>query len=309
MTTVQTAVGVTFHGVRGSIPTSCPTMQRVGGNTSCVSIETFNHDPIILDMGTGLRAWGNKITNPSKQTMHALLTHLHWDHIQGLPFFAPLIFNDVTFNIYGCSDPPESLAEAVNRIITPPFFPIRISEFVGQVNFVDVSDTEFVVGDAQITSRSVPHVGATNGYRIDIAGSSIAYISDHQQPIGDPTKVDGAVIELCKDVDLLIHDSQIWPNEFITKLRWGHSTPQYALEVAQQSNAKALALFHHDPAHDDHSIEEMEQQIRAQGVQVGIAEVFAAREGMRLTLAGETDWHTNGRAELSRELALTLAQI
>ncbi len=308
---MQTAVEVTFHGVRGSIPTSCPTMQRIGGNTSCVSIEARNHDPIILDLGTGLRAWGTKMNIPAQQTMHALLTHLHWDHIQGLPFFSPLIFSDVTLNVYGCAEPPESLAEALNRVIAPPFFPIRASDFAGQVNFFDVAEADFAVGDAHIKSRSVPHVGTTNGYRIDIAGSSIAYISDHQQPIGNPRGVDEAVIELCENVDLLIHDAQLWPNELITKMRWGHSTPQYALEVAKQSKAKALALFHHDPTHDDHSIEEMEQKLRLQGTQVGVEKVFAAREGMRLTFAGRPHAHANGKVEQlrEREPALTLSPI
>ena len=283
----EMTVDVSFHGVRGSTPCSCPSVQRYGGNTSCVSIETANHDPIILDLGTGLRPWGTTNAPERRQTIHALLTHLHWDHIQGLPFFAPLLRENTTLNIYGCADNFESLAEAIDRFIAPPFFPIRTSDFAGQVNFIDVCDADFVVGLASVMAKPVRHVGATNGYRVNLGGVSVAYVPDHQQPVDQPRHVDDAVLELCAGVDLLIHDAQLWPDELRTKQRWGHSTPQYALEVAHQAGAKALALFHHDPNHDDRSLDEMVKRVSAQGRQIGVDTVFAAQEGTRLSFAAD----------------------
>lgn len=278
-------VVVSFHGVRGSTPCSCPTVQRYGGNTSCVSLETAQADPIVLDLGTGLRLWGRALADHTALTVNALVTHLHWDHIQGLPFFAPLLCEQTTLNIYGPAEPPESLADAFDRFIAPPFFPIRTADLPATINFHDVGNGEFVLGPASVMARPVPHVGRTNGYRLDLHGFSIAYVPDHQQPVDAPWSVDDRVLELCDGADLLIHDGQLWPDELIVKQRWGHSTPDYALEVARQAGVETLVLFHHDPAHDDASVDEMAQRLDRRGAEVGLSRVIAATEGTSLTFS------------------------
>ncbi len=284
----QAPVAVSFHGVRGSTPCSCPTVQRYGGNTSCVSVETTDHDPIVLDLGTGLHPWGRVIEQHDALTVNALLTHLHWDHIQGLPFFLPLLRPQTTLNIYGSAEPPESLAEAFDRFVAPPFFPVRIADFSATVNFFDVCDSEFALDPASVMSRPVPHVGRTNGYRLTLHGFSIAYVPDHQQPIHDPCHVDDGVLELCDGADLLIHDAQLWPDELLMKQRWGHSTPEYALEVARQAEVETLVLFHHDPSHDDGSVDEMVQRLGERGSEIGVGCVLAAAEGQTLTFCGRS---------------------
>ncbi len=281
----QETVVVSFHGVRGSTPCSCPTVQRYGGNTSCVSVETTDHDPIVLDLGTGLRPWGCAMSPQNGLTLHALVTHLHWDHIQGLPFFAPLLCADTTLNIYGPTEHPESLAEAFGRFIAPPFFPIRTAELPATINFHEVSSSDFVLGLASVMARPVPHVGNTNGYRLNLHGFSIAYIPDHQEPIHDPGHVDESVLELCDGADLLIHDGQLWPEELALKQAWGHCTPEYALEVARQAGVDTLALFHHDPSHDDASVDEMVQRLGERGAEAGVSTVLAAKEGTSLTFS------------------------
>lgn len=290
----QATVVVSFHGVRGSTPCSCPTVQRYGGNTSCVSVETAGADPIVLDLGTGLRPWGHALASHTGLTVNALVTHLHWDHIQGLPFFAPLLCDETTLNIYGSAGPPESLAEAFDRFIAPPFFPIRTADLPATINFHDVSSSDFVLGLASVMARPVPHVGRTNGYRLDLHGFSVAYVPDHQEPVDDPTHVDDRVLELCDGADLLIHDGQLWPDELMMKQRWGHSTPEYALEVARQAGVETLVLFHHDPAHDDASVDEMVQRLGERGSEVGVGTVLAATEGTSLTFAAQSARSTSG---------------
>lgn len=280
-------VVVAFHGVRGSTPCSCPTLARYGGNTSCISIETEGQEPIILDLGTGLRMFGTCCEHGG-MTAHALLTHLHWDHVQGLPFFAPLHHPDTSLTVYGPGDgSAESLADCMARFMAPPFFPITASDLPGSVSFVDTLDADFSIGQTAVMARSIPHTGPTAGFRIERNGVSIAYLPDHQEPIDDKTYVAPGALELCRDVDVLIHDAQLTADEFAKKSHWGHSTPAYALEVARQSGAKTLVLFHHDPSHDDDAVdvicEETQQLAAADGI-----DVVAAIEGLKLTLPAPT---------------------
>ena len=151
-----------------------------------------------------------------------------------------------------------------------------------------------MLGLATVMARPVPHVGRTNGYRLDLHGFSVAYVPDHQEPVDDPTHVDDRVLELCDGADLLIHDGQLWPDELMMKQRWGHSTPDYALEVARQAGVETLVLFHHDPAHDDASVDEMVQRLGERGSEVGVANVLAATEGTSLTFAAQSSRSTSG---------------
>lgn len=274
---------VAFHGVRGSTPCSCPSLARYGGNTSCVSIEAEGHDPIILDLGTGLRMFGSGC-GLEGLTAHALLTHLHWDHVQGLPFFGPLHHVDTSLTVYGPGDgSAESLDACMARFMAPPFFPITADELPGRVEFVDALDADFEIGETKVMARSVPHTGPTAGYRVERNGVAIAYLPDHQEPIDDKQFVADGALELCRDVDVLIHDAQLTADEFAMKSHWGHSTPEYAVEVARQAGAKSLVLFHHDPGHDDDAVDVICEETRQLAAVDGI-DVVAAIEGLKLTL-------------------------
>ncbi len=278
---------VAFHGVRGSTPCSCPTLQRYGGNTSCVTLEFDGTDPIVLDLGTGLRPWGTGFHGSTPARVHALVTHLHWDHVQGLPFFVPLQNEDSTLDVYGPGEHGQTLAESFDRFMAPPFFPIQACELPGTVRFHDTLDSEFEIDDASVMARAVPHIGPTVGYRIEMAGVTVAYVPDHQEPIGRPEFVDEAVLELCDGVDVLIHDAQYRPDELLQKADWGHCTPQYALEVARQAGVKQLVLFHHDPFHDDVELDRIAAEISERAESVGVGNVIAATEGLKLSLAGD----------------------
>ena len=278
---------VTFWGVRGSTPCACDANHRYGGNTACVSLEVAGEDPIVLDLGTGLRFWGETLPQDGSLHATALLTHIHWDHVQGLPFFVPALKAGSRFDIYGPGDAGLTLEEAFDTFMRPPFFPVRVCDLLGEIVFHDLSDGDLAIGTAKVRARSVPHTGATNGYRIEWNGVSVAYISDHQSPTdGDDegTSIAPSVLELCDGVDLLIHDTQYWPGEWKQKRDWGHCTVDYAVRVAREAGAHRLVLFHHDPAHDDGEVDRMLEHARAAVSGCGVDEVIAAAEGLSISL-------------------------
>jgi len=274
---------VTFFGVRGSTPCSSDSLRRYGGNTSCVVIERDGHRPIVLDMGTGLREFGARWGNSRAIEASVLVTHLHWDHVQGLPFFGPIHNPNSKVQIYGPPHGDRGLLDSFQGLMQPPYFPICCDQLPTGVDFITSWEEKLAVGEAKVTTRSVPHTGATNGYRVELDGIIIAYASDHQEPVDDPTSVDEGVLELCEGADLVIHDAQFTHAELTARPDWGHCTPTYALEVAAQAGAKRLAMFHHDPWHDDDMVDELLDECREHANDRGVDEVIAAAEGLTIS--------------------------
>ncbi len=278
-------LNISFYGVRGSTPCSCSSTREIGGNTACVVVEPEGEAPIVLDLGTGLRYYGERLVAQGVSAFvgTALLTHLHWDHVQGIPFFTPLLNPGSNLRLVGPPQTGSTLAAEIESFVKPPLFPVHLDVLPGCVEFVETDSTQQIdVGSCTITTAPVPHCGATNGYRIQNSIGSVAYISDHQQPSDGSFRVTDEVVELCQDVDVLIHDAQYSAEEFSGRLDWGHSTPDYALEVARVSGAKRLVLFHHDPTHSDAWVKDTEAEIAARAEAHGI-EVIAAYEGLQLT--------------------------
>lgn len=276
-------LAVTFHGVRGSTPCAGPELVRYGGNTSCVVVEAPATRPIVLDLGTGLRRYGATLDATRTFDGLALVTHLHWDHVQGLPFFGPALRAGSRLDIVG-PDPGTgaSLADAFDRCYRPPYFPVRLDELACTITYRSVVAGSFDEGPVQVTVAAVPHTGPTIGFRLDWRGRSIAYIPDHQQPRDGSATVPDGVVALARDVDLLIHDAQYTDAEFAERAHWGHSTVGYAVHVARSAGARTLALFHHDPAHDDDTLDELLAATSAR-VAAGGPQVIAAVEGLRCT--------------------------
>ena len=289
---------LTFYGVRGSTPCDAKRYERYGGNTSCVALEARGHDPVIFDLGTGLREYGdivtrkfgaeleaNNLTTPYLATV--LLTHLHWDHIIGLPFFTPLFRPDAVVDIYGPRQEAGPLSEVFTGVMRPPYFPITPAQLGGTVAFHDVGDDEYAVNEAKVRSRWVRHTDPTLGHRIELEGTSIAYISDHG-PGCVPTDADDyippGVLDLCDGVDVLMHDAQHTVAEYETKRHFGHSTIEYAVHVAQECAVRRLVLFHHCPTHGDDVIDEMLEHARDLASTTPGLEVTAAAEGLVLAV-------------------------
>jgi phosphoribosyl 1,2-cyclic phosphodiesterase len=273
---------LTFYGVRGSCP--CPSLANVryGGNTACVALTAQDEDPIIFDLGTGLRSFGDTQPLDGSFSGAALVTHIHWDHVQGLPFFPPADRKGARFRIYGPQQDEGTLKELFDDFMRPPYFPVKVDELRGNYSFHEVLKDEFRLGSTEVVVRPVPHVGPTVGYRVVRAGRVITYISDHQAPL-DLDSVAPAALELAAGADVLIHDAQYTPEEFAEKAHWGHCTINYAIRVAREAGVKTLVLFHHDPSHSDDRLDEILADARTESGPDG-PEVLAAHEGMRLHL-------------------------
>lgn len=290
---------VSFFGVRGSTPCSGPRYRRIGGNTACVGLEvTGERAPdsptVFFDFGTGARELADRHLRSDRPFDGVcLLTHAHWDHIQGIPFFPPLLRRPedrVTVYSPRC-ETGQTLPAVLGEVMSPPMFPVRLSDLPGTFEWVEVTEGGFRIAEMEVMARLVPHTGRTVGYRVSAHGLTVTYIPDHQQPVSAPEQffVEDGVRQLAADADLLIFDSQYTREEFDRKANWGHSTVRYAGWVAQQVGAKRLAMFHHDPAHDDETIDRLVQ--RAQSEIDGV-EVFAAAQGESLSLEASRPFDT-----------------
>ncbi len=288
---------VTFFGVRGSCPVSGPAFTRYGGNTACVLVEPHGFETkIILDLGTGLHPLGDHLDgldwqlngqrNLKPLTAKVLVTHLHWDHIQGLPFFPQANREGSRLEIYGPLQEDNSLVRIYHRFMSPPFFPVGVWDLKASISLHGLSGNETLTENGvTIKVGVIPHQGGlTLGYRLESDTRSVVYISDHQAPLNWETGyVPESVIELCKDCDLLIHDAQYSVDEFNQKIDWGHCTYDYALTVAKASNAKSLALFHHDPYHSDDQIDQILASVLEKN-DGKLERIYAASEGMSIDL-------------------------
>ena len=272
--------GITFHGVRGSTPCHGDDIARYGGNTSCVSVDIVDHQPILLDLGTGARYFGVDWPKDRRFEGTCLLSHLHWDHVQGLPFFPPLLREGNHLEIHApVQEDGTDVGDIVNRMLCPPLFPVGLDVFPGTVGFVSHGDDEFTIGEVAVMSRLIPHLGNTLGFRLSYRGGTVAYLSDHQQPGIDVYEACESARELCDDVDVLIHDAQFTREEFAVKSDWGHCTIEYAMWLAAECRAKTLVLYHHDPTHDDNWLDRL---VAVADERLEHVQVVGAREGMTL---------------------------
>jgi phosphoribosyl 1,2-cyclic phosphodiesterase len=273
---------ITFHGVRGSTPCHGEEIARYGGNTSCVSVDVPGQEPLLFDLGTGARYFGLLCDPEVPFHGSCLISHLHWDHVQGLPFFPPILRPGNHLDFYApIQEDDASIGTVIRNTLGPPMFPVTLDDFPGDVSFHAKGDEDFMIGDVLVKSRLIPHVGNTLGYRIEFGGAAVAYLSDHQQPGVDVYEATDNALELCDGVDLLIHDAQYSRAEFAMKATWGHCTVEYATWLAKASGAKQLALYHHDPNHHDDEIDTALAMARDRCHGSG-THVVAASEGLTL---------------------------
>ncbi len=282
-------------GSRGSLAAPGPDTVRYGGNTSCVEVRTSDGEVIVLDAGTGMRALGIQLEGEGVRRVHVLLSHLHMDHVQGLGFFRPLFRDDVEVHLWGPPSTVQPLDERIAMYLSPPLFPVSLSEIPSRIVFHDAADEQFVIGDATVTATNVAHQGPTVGYRIEEPGGAIAYIPDHEPAIGvdlrslGPSWISGHA--LAHDVDVLLHDSQYSEDEYPNHVGWGHCSIEHVVTFAELAAVRRLVLFHHDPLHTDDDLERLCARARQLWRGTG-AEPELAYEGMQIDLSSrETAGH------------------
>ncbi|MDD8017852.1 MAG: MBL fold metallo-hydrolase [Bacteroidota bacterium] len=293
-----------FWGVRGSIPTPGKHTVIYGGNTPSVELRLDNGELIIFDAGTGIRNLGDYLISKGESIRtYILITHPHWDHIQGFPFFKPAFISGNEITIIGTDrdeiDLQHIIADQMKRI----YFPIQLSELKALLHFRSIGEDEFEIFGAKVKTLYVNHPGFTVGYRIDYKGKSIVYISDNEpfdrgvafhvtnfEPTvqkkflaqtGDPNQ---RIVDFIRGADVFIHDATYTPEEYVDKVGWGHSHYLFTLHLADRAKVKQCVLFHHEPNRTDEQIdkilEKCQYEIKHNALQF---ECSAAYEGLEIS--------------------------
>jgi ribonuclease BN (tRNA processing enzyme)/DNA-binding response OmpR family regulator len=287
---------VTFYGTRGSLATPGPTTLRYGGNTSCVAVRSASGTLVMLDIGTGAANLGRELmAQGGKISGHIMISHTHWDHIQGLPFFAPLFTAGNEWDIYAPRGLRESLQDTLAGQMEYTYFPVELDQMGASIRYHDLIEGSLTVGDIAVTARYLNHPALTLGYRLHADGATMVYSCDHE-PHSRALAVGPGLIEghdaehaaFLADADLVVHDAQYVASEYASKVGWGHSTVEYAVNVARHAGVKRLALTHHDPTRNDAAVDTILKGLKASG-QAGDMEIFAAAEGMQIELTGEAE--------------------
>jgi phosphoribosyl 1,2-cyclic phosphodiesterase len=255
---------VTLWGTRGSLPAPGPESTRYGGNTACVEVQAADGTTLILDAGSGIRRLGVLLAGGAGR-LDLLLTHLHMDHIQGLGFFAPLYDPGVELHIWGPASLAHGLSKRLTRYLSPPLFPVHLSELPRPPVLHEVPCGRVQIGTFAVTSVLVCHPGPTVGYRIEADGAALVYLPDHEPALGTrqfPLNREWTSAgALAAGADLLIHDAQFTAAEYPNHVGWGHSSLEQALAFASLAAVKHLVPFHHDPGHSDEMLDQWTAEV------------------------------------------------
>ena len=274
---------VRFWGTRGSIPTPGPLTVRYGGNTACVEVRDSTGSLLILDAGTGLRELGTALMNDGGSrpfSVDLLLSHLHWDHIQGIPFFRPAYDPKSSLRIRGPKQ-SRTMRELLGLGMDDPFFPVDIDDLPAQLSVGELQDgSDEQIGRFRVRAASIFHPAPALAFRLESDGRALVYATDTEDPFsGKPNPV----VTLASGADTLIHDAQFVESDF--KPTWGHSTIASAIDVAIDAKVKRLVLYHHDPDRTDDALDAIATESRKQTKKKGSSmEVVVAREGMELAI-------------------------
>jgi phosphoribosyl 1,2-cyclic phosphodiesterase len=261
---------LTFWGVRGSVPTPVADNLGFGGNTACLTIGYADQPLLIFDAGTGIRALASTLADEAH--FHLFLTHFHWDHIQGIPFFTPIQHPDCTATIHSNAEPAD-LERILAAQMRPPYYPIAMS---GNLSYQLIDTPGTRIGDLLIRPFPLHHPNGATGYRIEATDATIVYASDHEH--GDAA-ADATLHDYAHLADILIYDAQYTPAEYKHRRGWGHSTWREAVQLARSARVKQLILFHHDPSRTDQQLAQIVRDAQAE-----FEATIAAKEGWSIKL-------------------------
>jgi phosphoribosyl 1,2-cyclic phosphodiesterase len=288
------SVTLTFWGTRGTIPTPGPQTARYGGNTACVEVTDGSGNLVILDAGTGIRGLGKRLakTNGTKKGVRAdlILSHAHWDHIQGLPYFAPLFMSGNLLKVWGPKQGDVEMEAILRQMMHPAVFPVPLDALAAKIEVEHVTAGEDIATPGfTVKVMRVRHPAVTMGYRLERKGGpSIVYVTDDE--LGKAGEYDVGpnwrkrFVDFIGGADLLIHDSMYTPDELPGHAGWGHSSYVEAVELAAEAGVKRLALFHHEPEHADEQLDEILDRAGNAAHKQSKAQVIAAAEGTTINL-------------------------
>jgi phosphoribosyl 1,2-cyclic phosphodiesterase len=287
---------VTFWGTRGSIATPGPATTVYGGNTACVEVRC-GREILVFDAGTGIRSLGLALVQEfagRPLTLHLFLSHTHWDHIQGFPFFVPAYLPGTTIHLYGSSGQGRSLEKLIRGQMDPDYFPVALGDLASTIHVHEFRAQAFELGEAAVTAMYLNHPGMTLGYRVAYGGKSLVYATDNEpytftlDQLGGRgeagrdfgRRLDEEFVQFLAGTDLYIGEAQYTDEEYPKRVGWGHSSVSATVDAALAAGVRSLGLFHHDPMHDDATVAAMlegaRRQIAARGSSLSC---FAAREG------------------------------
>ena len=250
-------------GARGSIPVSGQEYVRYGGDTPCIEIRTSDDDIVIIDGGSGVRRLGNRLVAEDRHDYTMIFTHAHWDHIMGFPFFKPIYLPETRIGLFGCPFAQASVKEMISRIMAPPNFPVRFEEITAEISYQETCQDTFTLGCLSVTPIAISHPNQGMGYRFEEGGKSLVFLTDNELTYRHPGGM--AYEDYCsfaKGADLLIHDAEYRPEDYLLTRTWGHSVYTDAVQLALDSGVGRLGLFHHNQERTDQALDEMVEESR-----------------------------------------------
>ncbi len=285
---------IKFWGTRGSVPVPGPATVRYGGNTSCIQILSAAGTLIVIDCGTGLRAFGKSLLeiNPKGVHGHVLISHTHWDHIQGIPFFLPFFKEGFQWDVYGPKGLSRSIRDALAGQMQYTYFPVGLGHFEAAINYRDLLEGTFYINEVKVITRYLNHTALTCGFRIEVDGLVVVYACDHEPYLAALASgerefegQDKLHAEFISGADILIHDAQYSAEEYQQRIGWGHSSMEYALQVAKFAKVKKVFLTHHDPLSTDKYLDKCLQSLRDRfSAQMPDIDIEMAAEGQVIHL-------------------------
>lgn len=279
---------VTFWGTRGSVASPGEDTVKYGGNTTCLEVRLSHNRPIVIDAGTGIRKLGMKLVEQKDKEIHLFLTHPHWDHIQGFPFFSPMYVEGFKIVIHGWPTTNRKVKDTITDQMEGTYFPVDFSQLSADIDFNEIKDYEIMHYGVKLSFLKVNHPVICHSIKIEENNKALVFMTDNElDAVTKNTMITPweDFVKFCKNTDLLIHDAQFTPQEIKTKKGWGHSSYDRVLQLAQEAQAKQLVLFHYDPEHTDTDIDNILKDCLERISENNYSfKCVAAREGMSILL-------------------------